>query len=146
MIEVVSKNNIEEVLPLIKAYQAFYKVTEISDAKNLAFFSQFGESDAKGCQFLFREKDKVAGFATVYFSFTSTIAEKVAVLNDVFVLDDYRGKGIARQLIEHCRAYASEMGAARLQWLTALDNEPANRLYESMNTNKSTWNFYTYSV
>lgn len=146
MIEPVSKNNLAEVLPLIRAYQEFYKVAETSDSKNAEFFSQFGESNPTGCQFLFRESGKVIGFATVYFSFTSTITAKIAVLNDVYTEPGYRGKGVASQLIEHCRGYAAKHGAARLQWVTAPDNEQAQKLYDSMNTGKSTWHFYTYNT
>ncbi len=146
MIEAVSKNNLTEVLPLIRAYQEFYKVSEISDDRNSEFFAQFGESSPDGCQFIYREAGSVVGFATVYFSFTSTIAAKVAVLNDLYTLPNCRGKGVGRQLIEHCRNYAAENGAARLQWVTAPDNEQAQKLYASLNTGKSTWHFYTYNT
>ena len=146
MIEAVSKNNLTEVLPLIRAYQEFYKVSEISDDRNSEFFAQFGKSSPAGCQFIYREAGNVVGFATVYFSFTSTIAAKVAVLNDLYTLPNCRGKGVGRQLIEHCRNYAAENGAARLQWVTAPDNEQAQKLYESLNTGKSTWHFYTYNT
>ena len=146
MIEPVSKNNFHEVLPLIRKYQEFYKVFAISDEKNSEFFSQFGESNSSGCQFIYRESTKVIGFATLYFSFASTIAAKVAVLNDLYTLPNYRGKGIGRQLVEYCRVYALKNEAARLQWVTAPDNEQAQRLYDSMNTGKSTWHFYTYNT
>ena len=86
MIEPVPKNNLNEILPLIRAYQSFYKVEEISDEKNIAFFSQFGASNPFGCQFLFRESGKVVGFATVFFTYASTIAAKVAVLSDLYTL------------------------------------------------------------
>jgi ribosomal protein S18 acetylase RimI-like enzyme len=146
MIEVVSKNNLAEVLPLIRAYQEFYKVSEISDDRNSEFFAQFGEGNPAGCQFIYREKGSVIGFATVYFSFTSTIAAKVAVLNDLYTLPSCRGKGVGRKLIEHCRSYAAENGAARLQWVTAPENEQAQKLYDSLQTGKSTWHFYTYNT
>lgn len=144
MIEAVSKNNIQEVLPLIRAYQEFYNVADICDEKNLNFFSQFGVSNPDGCQFVYRESGKVVGFATVYFTFASTIPAKVAVLNDLYTLSDCRGKGVGRQLIEHCHDYAIDHGAARLQWVTATDNEQAQKLYDSMDTGKRTWCFYTY--
>ena len=86
------------------------------------------------------------GFATVYFTFTSSITAKVAVLNDLYTSVGYRGKGVGRQLIEHCREFASVNGAARLQWVTAPDNVPAQKLYDSMQTGKSTWHFYTYNT
>ena len=146
MIEAVSKNNIDEVLPLIRAYQEFYKVAEISDEKNAVFFMQFGKANPAGCQFIYRENARVVGFATVYFSFASTIAEKVAILNDLYTLPDYRGKGIGRKLLERCRHYAAENGACRLQWVTAPENEQAQKLYDSLKTNKSLWQFYTYKT
>ena len=146
MIETVSKNNLDEVLPLIRAYQEFYHVADISDERNLTFFSQFGQASHQGCQFLYREEHEVVGFATVYFSFSSTMTAKVAILNVLFVLSQYRGKGIGRQLIEHCRSYASSHGASRLQWLTAPDNDAAKKLYESLNTAKSNWQLYTYEI
>ena len=146
MIEPVSENNIVEVLPLIEQYQKFYQVKNISASKNRDFFSQFGEDNPFGCQFAFRELDEVIGFATVYFTFTSTIAEKVAVLSDLYTCPSHRGKSVARKLIEHCHKFAAQNGAARLQWVTAPSNETAQKLYESINTSKSTWHFYTYNT
>ncbi|MFL0807118.1 MAG: GNAT family N-acetyltransferase [Oceanobacter sp.] len=146
MIETVSHSNLHDVLPLIRAYQAFYQVADIDDERNRTFFSQFGENSEQGCQFLYRDGERVVGFATVYFSFTSTIAAKVAVLNDLYTEPDCRGQGVGKQLIEHCRQYAAEKGAARLQWVTAPDNTQAQALYDSLDTRKSSWFFYSYGV
>ena len=79
MIEFVTERNFEEVLPLIRKYQEFYDVPEIDETRNRAFFSQFGEENPFGCQFLFRHEGRAVGFATVYFTFTSTIAKKLAL-------------------------------------------------------------------
>lgn len=144
MIEAVSAENLHEVLPLIRDYQCFYNVNDISDEKNLHFFSQFGPSAKEGCQFLYRDEGKAVAFATVYFSFTSTITSKVAILNDLFTLPSQRGKGVGRKLIEYCKEYALEHGAVRLQWATSLDNVQAQKLYDSMGAKKTTWHFYVY--
>lgn len=146
MIEIVSKENISDVLPLIRGYQEFYNVANISDAKNKEFFSQFGESNPAGCQFLYRDNGMAVAFATVYFTYASSITAKVAVLNDLFTLSNLRGKGVGRQLVEHCRQYALENNASRLQWVTSPDNEVAQKLYDSMNASKSNWHFYAYNT
>ena len=146
VIEPVTSENLDGVLPLIRMYQEFYKVKDVSETKNIEFFSQFGPENPNGCQFTYRLNEIVAGFATVYFSFSSTIPGKVAILNDLFTLPELRGKGIGRQLIEHCRSYAAENGAVRLQWVTAPDNDTAQKLYNSMNTGKSTWRLYVYDT
>jgi GNAT superfamily N-acetyltransferase len=149
MIEAVSPKNLEDILPLIADYQAFYQVSDLeSDVeKNRRFFGQFGEDNPVGCQFIYRSQEcgsnRAIGFATLYFTYASTIAAKVAVLNDLYVQEECRGQGIARALIEHCRAYAARHSAVRLQWVTAPDNHKAQVLYDSLDVSKSTWHFYS---
>ena len=146
MIESVSTENLGDVLPLIRQYQSFYKVAEVaevSDDKNRKFFSQFGTSSSLGCQFIYRQNSEAVGFATVYFSFASTITAKVAVLNDLYVNINNRGNGVGRQLVEHCCLYAKENGTARLQWVTAKDNVKAQKFYDGLGFKKSAWEFYS---
>ena len=85
-------------------------------------------------------------FATVYFSYTTSITSKVAVLNDLYTLPDYRGQGIAKNLIQYCVDYAKAQDAARLQWVTAPDNTQAQAAYDALGAAKSEWYFYTYPV
>ncbi|HAC33592.1 MAG TPA: GNAT family N-acetyltransferase [Gammaproteobacteria bacterium] len=146
MIEPVDNNNIDDLLPLVRAYQEFYGAADINDESNRAFFAQFSENSESGCQFLFRRDGAAIAFATVYFNFSSTLAAKVGVLNDLYTTPAYRSSGVGRELIEHCRQFAQRRGAIRLQWLTATDNLTAQRLYDSLDTRKSDWHFYTYST
>ncbi|MGW8247429.1 MAG: GNAT family N-acetyltransferase [Acidiferrobacterales bacterium] len=142
-IETVTETSLEEILPLVRQYQEFYKIADISDERNRIFFSRFCVDNPLGRQFLLRHEGKAVAFATIYFSFTSSIPAKVAVLNDLYTVPEVRGRRFARRLIEHCRAFAKENGAVRLQWLTASDNYAAQKLYDSLDTSKSDWIFYT---
>ena len=147
MIESVSESNLEDVLPLIRMYQEFYKIEDTDDERNRAFFSQFHEDGDKGCLFLYRnEAGEAVAFATVYFTYISSISAKVGVMNDLYTIQSNRGKGIGRKLINHCLQFAISKGAARLQWLTAEGNIQAQKLYDSLDTKKSTWKVYTYSA
>lgn len=147
MIEPVSETNLEDVLPLIRLYQDFYRIAEIDDERNRKFFSQFKENGNEGCLFLYRNNEGVAvAFATVYFTYVSSIPAKVGIMNDLYTIQSHRGKGIGRKLINHCLQFAISKGAARLQWLTAEDNQQAQKLYDSLDTKKSSWKIYTYSA
>jgi ribosomal protein S18 acetylase RimI-like enzyme len=83
-------------------------------------------------------------FATVYFTFVSSITDKVGVMNDLYTAPDYRGKEIGKRLINHCLEFALSKGAARLQWITAEDNVQAQRLYDLLCISKSSLIAYTY--
>jgi len=141
MIEEVTHETLNEVLPLIGKYQEFYEVTVINDEKNKCFFSQFIGSD-NGVLHLYRSEGKAVGFTTIYNGFSSTRAETVAILNDLYVSQSYRGKGIGKELVDHAFNVAKERGYSRLQWLTAQDNVKAQELYNSLGANKSSWFFY----
>ncbi len=146
MIEIINKDNLNEVLPLIRQYQAFYEVKNIDDEKNRVFFSQFGLSSDKGCLFADRKDGQFVAFATVYFTYASSIISKVAIMNDLYTSKDYRQQGIATALIKHCEQYAKQQGTARLQWVTAASNKTAQSLYTALGAKQSSWEFFSYST
>jgi len=145
MIEDVNSNNIDDVLPLIRAYQEFYNIQNIDDINNKEFFSRFGLHSSEGCLFAYKSDNQYVAFATVYFSYASSIISKIAVMNDLYTLEAYRKKGIAKELIQHCEQYSTSMQAKRLQWLTAKDNQAAQSLYHALGAQQSSWEFFTYS-
>jgi len=142
MIEEVTSQNIEDVLPLIKEYQIFYGVKDIDEEKNREFFFQFIQNHENGILHLYKVAHKAIGFTTIYKGFSSTRSETVAVLNDLYIQPSYRGNGYAKELINNALKTAKLMGFSRLQWLTADDNETAQKLYNNLGANKSSWLFY----
>lgn len=53
-------------------------------------------------------------------------------LEDLFVSPDARGGGVARDLIAHVRAWASDAGLEKVYWLTAESNSTARALYDKV--------------
>ncbi len=50
-------------------------------------------------------------------------------MEDLFVDPDARGGGVADALIEACASRCRERGAPVLEWVTAPDNERAQKVY-----------------
>jgi GNAT superfamily N-acetyltransferase len=82
------------------------------------------------------------GFATIYWTWQTLYAGRVGVLNDLFVVPASRGTGTGRALIERCLELCRERGAGKLVWETAPDNATAQRLYDGIGAEKSTWLTY----
>jgi len=55
-------------------------------------------------------------------------------LEDLFVAPDARGRGIARALIAHVRAWADAQGCEKVYWLTQETNATARALYDRVAT------------
>lgn len=142
----MNSENYEDVLPLIRGYQEFYRVVEIDEEKNRNYFSQFLGGNDRGILHLIKSEGKVIGFSTLYFFFSSTRAEEVGVLNDIYVLPEHRGKGYGKELISNAIETVQSRGLSRIQWLTARDNEEAQKLYATLGASKSEWYFYAKDI
>ena len=71
------------------------------------------------------------GFVQLYPSFTSVGTAPIEILNDLFVAEAARGRGVARVLLRRAADDARARGAVGLVLSTALDNQPAQSLYAS---------------
>ena len=131
--------DLEGLLPLIAGYQRFYE-TEPDEERNRAFFARFLEPSEDGLLLAARDEHGTAiGFATLYWTFSSVSAEPTALMNDLFVAEAGRGKGVGRALIEAAASASRERGMRRMSWETAPDNRTAQRLYDRTGAHKSSW-------
>ena len=70
------------------------------------------------------------GYAMLLETYSSFLARPTLYLEDVFVLSEFRGRGIGGAFLRHCVALAHERGCGRMEW-TCLDwNTRAQRVYE----------------
>ena len=71
------------------------------------------------------------GFAQVYPSFSSVALSRVFVLNDLFVAETGRRKGVASRLLDAVERYAWSLGACRVSLNVARTNKQGQALYEA---------------
>ena len=136
----VGEADLEALLPLMRAYCDFYRVAP-GDAGLLGLArALIADPRREGLQLIARDPGgKAAGFATLYWSWSTTGACRIGVMNDLFVSEFARGTGLAEQLIEACRAQCTGAGARRLTWQTAPDNLRAQAVYERVGATREQW-------
>jgi len=76
------------------------------------------------------------GFAQLYPSYSSTALARVFILNDLFIHENGRRKGVASRLLAAVEGYAWAQGAARATLNVARDNPSAQALYEARGWSK----------
>jgi GNAT superfamily N-acetyltransferase len=141
-INTVGTADLGELMPMLRSYCDFYRV-DPSDERLRALATALIENPAEGCQLIARDGDGTPlGFATIYWTWQTLHAARVGVLNDLFVVPASRGTGTGRALIEQCRTLCADRGAEKLVWETARDNATAQRLYDGIGAEKSTWLTY----
>jgi GNAT superfamily N-acetyltransferase len=142
----VAPEELGELMPLIAAYQRFYEVAEIDDERNRTFFHRFLAPSEDGLLLGARRDGKLVGYACLYWHFSSLEATECVLMNDLFVSESARGLGVGRALIEASAEVARERGVPFVEWSTAPDNHPAQRLYDSTGAERSEWFSYELRV
>jgi GNAT superfamily N-acetyltransferase len=121
-------DEIEEMLPLIRAYCEFYGA-EPNDGGLREIFRTLIAEPSEGAVFIVRDDARAVGFAVLDWKWSTLKAARIGYLEDLFVDPEARGRGIADALIEICAERCRELGMPAIQWQTAPDNFRAQQVY-----------------
>lgn len=114
---------------LARGYKTFYE-TELPDIEyDRAWVRLMQADDVFGLGA--HLNGKLVGIAHYMFH-TSTWSVDQCYLQDLFVDEAVRGRGVARTLIERVAQAAQERGAPRFYWLTQDTNTTARHLYDKV--------------
>lgn len=87
----------------------------------------------KSCNALIVEYlGKPIGFSLYFHTFSTFCGRTNLYLEDIFLYEEYRGKGIGRQIFKILMKIALEEGCERLEWVCLNWNEPSINFYKSM--------------
>lgn len=121
-------SDLDALALLFDSYRQFYG--RVSDLDAATDFLQARFNHGESILFIAHEGSKAVGFIQLYPSFSSVSLARIFVLNDLFVYEHARRKGVASKLMTAAVDYASSMDAVRVSLSTAIANEAAQRLYQ----------------
>lgn len=78
---------------------------------------------------------QVAGFALFFHNYSTFLGQPGIYLEDLCVLEEYRGQGIGMALLKHLAKLCVERDCGRLEWSVLDWNVDAIRFYESHGAN-----------
>ena len=131
-------DEVEELLPLIRAYCRFYE-TEPNDEGIRKMFETLITEPSQGAVFIARDDGKAVGFASLDWKWSSLKGARIGYLEDLFVDPETRGRGITDALIEICAERCRELGMPAMEWLTAPDNHRAQKVYNRAGAESDTY-------
>lgn len=121
--------DVQQLAELFDQYRIFYhKDSDIPAAKK--FLTERIENNDSEI-FVAENEGKLVGFVQLYPLFSSTRMKRYWLLNDLYVNENYRGKGFSKQLIEASKELAKSTDAAGILLETGKSNDIGNKLYPS---------------
>jgi GNAT superfamily N-acetyltransferase len=120
--------------PLWAGYLAFYKTALTGDISDLAW-QRFHDPVEPMFALGGYVGGRLSGFAHYLFHRSTWAPKRYCYLEDLFVADSVRGRGLGRALIEAVYAKAEAADASRVYWLTQSGNAQARALYDKVADN-----------
>jgi GNAT superfamily N-acetyltransferase len=121
-----------QTLKFIRALAAFERAPDAVEATEEGLIRDgFGPRPFFEC--LIADYDRhPAGFALYFFNYSTWVGRPGIYVEDLFVLPEFRRKGIGRALLKRVAAIALENGCRRLQWEVLDWNTPAIDFYREL--------------
>ena len=132
-----------QLLELIKAYFAFYRTPFPADSKMESLLDLLEQDPGRGVQLVADAGGRLQGFASLYACLDTLLADRILVMNDLFVDPSVRNRGVGAALFDASLAYTTAHGYARLDWVTAADNHDAQRFYDRHGGRRGPWVSYS---
>jgi GNAT superfamily N-acetyltransferase len=136
---VSTEAQVQRLLPLMRGYCDFYAVRPSDTALLSMARALIADPIREGVQLIATDGDQDLGFATLFWSWETTTAGRIGVMNDLYVVTASRGRGAGSALIRACLERCREHGAVRMTWQTAVDNLAAQAVYDHVGATRETW-------
>ncbi|WBX98467.1 GNAT family N-acetyltransferase [Chryseobacterium gambrini] len=121
--------DVQQLSELFDQYRIFYHKDSDIPAAEKFLTERIENNDSE--IFVAENEGKLVGFVQLYPLFSSTRMKRYWLLNDLYVNENYRGKGFSKQMIEASKELAKSTDAAGILLETGKSNDIGNKLYPS---------------
>lgn len=120
-------DDLPQLALLFDRYRVFYQQLSDVEAAHQFLSDRLSQNDAK--IFVAIEDQAIIGLAQLNPSFSSVSMQPIWILNDLYVEESHRRKGVAIALMDTAEGFSRKAGALRVQLSTQGSNTIAQRLY-----------------
>lgn len=93
--------------------------------------------------FVATDRGELVGYALYFYSYSSFLAKPTLYLEDLFVLEEHRKKGLGLALFLRCVDEAINHECGRMEWAVLSWNEKAIAFYEKLGASRlDEWRFF----
>lgn len=118
-------------LELYHAYLKFYK-SELAEFSVELLWNRLTKAEPKIQGLLAESNGEIVGIAHFHYQLSTWSDTLHCYLEDLYVAEGARGKGVATTLIAEVKKFAIEHKCSELFWITKESNQVARKLYDKV--------------
>ncbi|KGO96524.1 GCN5 family acetyltransferase [Flavobacterium enshiense DK69] len=121
-------SDIEKIIPLM---QQFYAIDNypFDTEKSKMLFREFIENEHLGKAWLIYREQEIIGYLILTFVFSFEYGGTIAFLDELYLSESMRGKGIGKEAVQFTQAEAQRLKLKIIYLETEEHNENAQKLY-----------------
>lgn len=129
-IYLAQSEDIETLLVLLKAYYAFDRLHFDERIARLALNQMIGDKNL-GRLWIISDNGQEVGYIAITFGFSLEFGGQDAFIDEFFILEDFRGKGIGTTVLESVESALKELKISALHLEVDRDNLAAQKYYRT---------------
>jgi GNAT superfamily N-acetyltransferase len=126
------EHDVAVILSLITALAEYEKLSHHVVATEADLHKWLFGDDAVAEVVIAWTAEQAVGFALFFHNFSTFLGRPGLYLEDLFVVPEWRGRGVGKRLLTHLAALAVERGCGRFEWSVLDWNTPAIEFYRRM--------------
>jgi GNAT superfamily N-acetyltransferase len=131
-LERATERDVPVILSLIKGLAEYeHMAADVVADEALVHESLFGSAPSAEVV-IARAGGEPVGFAVWFYNHSTFLGRRGLYLEDLFVVPEWRGRGIGRALLVYLAKLAVERECGRMEWAVLNWNEPAIGFYRSL--------------
>jgi len=122
----------ENITTVVAMMKDFYEIDDYPFDAELTRknFEQFIEKEDFGkCFLIYNDNNEVSGYIIIIYFFSFEFGGKSAILDELYLNDKARGKGLGKKAVDFIQQYAKEQALKMMYLEVELHNERAINLY-----------------
>ena len=131
-IERATARDVSLILSLIKALAEYERLADQAVATDAVLRESLFGPQARAEVAIAYAGGEAVGFAVWFHNYSTFLGRAGLYLEDLFVVPQWRGRGIGRQLLAYVARVAVARRCGRMEWSVLNWNEPAIRFYRRM--------------
>lgn len=127
-----SEQDVPLVFEMIRALAEYERLADIVVATQSGLRDALFGSHPCAEVILAHVGNRPAGFALFFHNFSTFLGRRGLYLEDLFVIPEFRGRGVGRRLLQELARVAVDRGCGRLEWAVLDWNAPAIGFYRRL--------------
>lgn len=141
-IEKVNRSNMNDFIHLIGGLAHYENAAPPDEAAKRRLEADALSENPPFRAFVAYLGDRPIGYIIYYHTYSTYDGRRILFLEDIFVTEDVRKKGVGKDMFDFCLEEAKKQGCCGLQWAVLKWNENAIGFYERMGAKREDLHIY----